>query len=87
MPILPAGISIRTQDWHALGFSHFINAGQYYQPLFYSAQGEIEFYISLTQEWPDELKGGVARFEGVADVVVHKLNPFILCGTVPRKYQ
>lgn len=84
---MPARVSIRTQDWHAVRFSHFINEGQYYHPLFYSAQGKIEFYISLTQELPDELKGGVARFEGVADVMVHKLNPFTLLGTVPRKYQ
>ena len=87
MSILPARVSIRTQHWHALRFSHFINEGQYYQPLFYSAQGKIEFYISLTQGLPDEVKGGVARFEGVADVVVHKANPFTLLGTVPRKYQ
>lgn len=46
-------------------------------------KGEIEFYISLTKELPDKVKGGVARFEGVADVKVFKLNSFTLRGTVP----
>ena len=49
-------------------------------------QGGFQFYISLTEELPDEVKTGVAQFEGVANVMVYKLNPFTLTGTVPRKY-
>ena len=49
-------------------------------------QGGFQFYISLTEELPDEVKTGVAQFEQVADVMVSKLNPFTLTGTVPCKY-
>ena len=49
-------------------------------------QGGFQFYISLTEELPDEVKTGVAQFERVANVMVCKLNPFILTGTVPCKY-
>ena len=48
-------------------------------------QGGFQFYISLTEELPDEVKSGVAHFQGVADVRVQKLNPFTLSGIVPRK--
>ena len=53
---------------------------------FYMEQGGFQFYISLTEELPDEVKTGVAQFERVANVMVYKLNPFTLTGTVPRKY-
>ena len=53
---------------------------------FYVEQGGFQFYISLTEELPDEVKTGVAQFERVANVMVYKLNPFTLTGTVPRKY-
>ena len=53
---------------------------------FYMEQGGFQFYISLTEELPDEVKTGVAQFEQVADVMVSKLNPFTLTGTVPCKY-
>ena len=85
--ILLAYVVIRTQDWHARRLNYLINKGQCYQPIFLSAQGEIEFYILLTKELPDEVKDGVARFEGLDDVNVDKLNSFTLRGTVPRKYQ
>ena len=49
-------------------------------------QGGFQFYISLTEELPDEVKTGVAQFERVANVMVYKLNPFTLTGTVPCKY-
>ena len=54
--------------------------------LFYLEQGGFQFYISLTEELPDEVKTGVAQFEQVASVMVYKLNPFTLTGTVPCKY-
>ena len=53
---------------------------------FYMEQGGFQFYISLTEELPDEVKTGVAQFERVANAMVYKLNPFTLTGTVPRKY-
>ena len=53
---------------------------------FYMEQGGFQFYISLTEELPDEVKTGVAQFERVANVMVYKLNPFTLTGTVPCKY-
>ena len=49
-------------------------------------QGGFQFYISLTEELPDEVKTGVAQFERVANVMVYKLNPFTLTGTVPCEY-
>ena len=49
-------------------------------------QGGFQFYVSLTEELPDEVKTGVAQFERVANVMVYKLNPFTLTGTVPCKY-
>jgi len=39
----------------------------------------------MTEELPGDVTSGTAQFEGVADVVVHKLNPFTLTGIVPRK--
>ena len=52
----------------------------------YLEQGGFQFYISLTEELPDEGTTGVVQFEGVATVIVYKLNPFTLYGTVLRKY-
>lgn len=52
----------------------------------YLEQGRFQFYISLTEEQPDEVNTGAVQFEGVANVIVYKLNPFTLYGTVPRKY-
>ena len=53
---------------------------------FYVEQGGFQFYLSLTEELPDEVKTGVAQFERVANVMVYKLNPFTLTGTVPCEY-
>ena len=57
----------------------------YLQRLVYLAQGGIGFYIALTEALPEEVKEGVAHFQGVADVTVEKTNPFMLAGTIPRK--
>ena len=40
----------------------------------------------MNKQLPDEVASGVAQFEGVANVVVWKENPFTLSGIVPRKY-
>ena len=50
-----------------------------------SVQGGFQFHVSLTDELPDRVKGGFADFEGVKKVMINKLNPFTLSGTVPRK--
>ena len=48
-------------------------------------KGGIGFYIALNKALPDEVKKGVANFEGVAAVTVDKTNSLLLSGTVPRK--
>ena len=58
----------------------FVNIAYYYM-----AKGGIGFYIALDKALPDEVKKGVAVFEGVAAVTVDKTNSLVLSGTVPRK--
>ena len=50
----------------------------------YLLQGGFQFNISLTEPLPDEVKEGMAHFEGVP-VTVDKVNPFTLSGIVPGK--
>ena len=41
--------------------------------------------MALNEALPDEVKKGVANFEGVAAVTVDKENSLLLSGTIPRK--
>jgi len=41
--------------------------------------------LALDKALPDEVKKGVAVFEGVAAVTVDRTNSLVLSGTVPRK--
>ena len=48
-------------------------------------QGGYPFMISYPEELPLEFYTLFARFEGLGDVKVERLNPFRLIGEVPRK--
>ncbi|XP_068675763.1 uncharacterized protein [Montipora foliosa] len=52
-----------------------------------SVKGGYRFYISLTVPLSEEVSSGMAEFDGVATVPVHKLNPFTLSGSVPSSDQ
>lgn len=48
-------------------------------------QGGYQFNISLTEPLEEDITGGIVQFEGIVNVLVQKLNPFTLFGTVPCK--
>ena len=48
-------------------------------------QGGYPFIISYPEELPLEFDTLLARFEGLGDVKVERLNPSWLTGVVPRK--
>ena len=51
-------------------------------------QGGDPFLISLTEEFPDDVRTAVVEFKGVCIIDnATVLNPFTLYGTVPRKYK
>ncbi|XP_078354175.1 uncharacterized protein LOC144638793 isoform X1 [Oculina patagonica] len=52
-----------------------------------SVKGGLQFHITLTEELPDDDKSGIARFDGIGDVYLEKLNPFTLAGTLPAAQQ
>lgn len=52
---------------------------------FFCVQGGLQFLITLTEELPEDDKSGIARFDGIGDVHLDKLNPFTLAGIIPGK--
>ena len=46
----------------------------------------MQFYISLTEQLSEDVKSGIAHFDGIGDVQLERLNCYTLAGTIPGRF-